>query len=141
MPSAPIVFRTKHRIRFSDLDLYQHMSTGHYATYFVDHRMQGVRDELGWSLDALAKLPFMVFVRRLEIDFVRPTRADQEVVITSFVREFKGTDAVVECTMADDDAGKTLSRCLMLVAYVDRTTQRAAEWPPDVQALFYRDSD
>jgi acyl-CoA thioester hydrolase len=131
----PIVFKTTHRIRFSDLDPYNHMSTANYATYYVDHRMQGIRDRLGWGAEQLGALPFMVFVRRLEIDYVRPVRPDQEVTITSFVREFRGPDALVECAMVDA-AGKEASRCLMTVAFVDRASGRAKDWPPDVAALF-----
>jgi acyl-CoA thioester hydrolase len=134
--ATPIVFKTTHRIRFSDLDLYNHMSTGRYATYFIDHRMEGLRDYIGWDLKTLAALPFMVWVRRLEIDFIRPVLGDREVTITSFARDFGGPDALVECTMADPD-GKVLSRCLMTVAYVSRETNRAADWPADVKALFF----
>ena len=56
-----------------------------------------------------------------KIDFIRPARADQEITITSFVREFRGPDALIDCVMVDG-AGKELSRCLMTVAYVDRAT-------------------
>jgi acyl-CoA thioester hydrolase len=136
MPGTPIVFTTTHGIRFSDLDPFNHMTTGKYATYYVDHRMQGLRERIGWDLATLATLPFMTWVRRMEIDFIRPARGDQQVTITSFVREFRGPDAVIECTMADD-AGKTLSRCLMTVAHVDRTTNRATDWPAEVAALFF----
>lgn len=135
MPT-PISFRTTHGIKFSDLDPFNHMTTGRYATYYVDHRMQGLRERIGWDLKTIATLPFMTWVRRMEIDFIRPARGDQEVTITSFVREFRGPDAVIECTMADD-AGKTLSRCLMTVAHVDRETNRATDWPPEVAALFF----
>ena len=137
MPSTPIVFRTTHRIRFSDLDPYSHMSTAKYATYYVDHRMQGVRDNIGWDMQTIATLPFMVWVRRLEIDFIRPVRGDQEVTITSSVREFRGSDAFVECAMVDP-ADRELSRCLMTVAYVDREQNRAKDWPADVAALFFK---
>jgi acyl-CoA thioester hydrolase len=136
MPPSPIVFRTTHRIRFSDLDLYNHMSTARYASYFVDHRMEGIRDKIGWDLQTLATLPFNVWVRRLEIDFIRPARGDQEITITSFVREFSGSDALIACAMVDA-AGKELSRCLMTVAFVDKTDNRARDWPPDVAALFF----
>ena len=135
MPT-PIVFRTTHRVQFSDLDPYNHMGTGKYATFYVDHRMQGLRDSLGWSLKKLAELPFMVFVRRLEIDFLRPARGDQEITITSSVREFRGPDALIECAMADEKA-TTLSRALMTVAYVEKKTNRSADWPSEVMALFY----
>lgn len=136
MSKTPIIFETTHRIQFSDLDPYNHVGTGQYATYFVDHRVQGVRDYIGWDLKALGTLPFMVWVRRMEIDFLRPARGDQEIVITSFVREFRGSDAVIECSMVDSE-GTTLSRCLMTVAYVEKATNRATDWPPDVAALFF----
>jgi len=136
MSTPPRVFKTSHRIRFSDLDPYNHMTTGQYATYYVDHRMEGLRDHVGWDLKALGTLPFMTWVRRMEIDYVKPVRADQEITITSFVREFRGPDAIIECAMADT-AGKTLSRCLMTVACVDKQTNRAMDWPPDAAALFF----
>jgi acyl-CoA thioester hydrolase len=112
------------------------MGTGKYATYFVDHRMEGLRDFIGWDLKSLGALPFMVWVRRLEIDFLRLARGDQEITITSFVREFRGPDALIECTMVDS-TGKNVSRCLKTAAYVDKETNRAADWPLDLMALFF----
>jgi acyl-CoA thioester hydrolase len=136
MSKAPIVFKSTHRIRFSDLDPYDHVGTGKYATYYVDHRMQGLRDYVGWDLKSLEAAPYMVWVRRMEIDFIRPARGDQEITITSFVREFRGPDALIECAMTDA-AGKSVSRCLMTVAHVDKATNRATDWPPDLMARFY----
>ena len=136
MSKSPIVFKSTHKIRFSELDPYNHVSTGNYATYFVDHRMQGLRDFIGWDLATLGALPFMVWVRRMEIDFVRPARGDQEITITSFVHEFRGPDALIKCTMVDSD-GKDVSRCLMTVAHVDKETNRATPWPPALMALFF----
>jgi acyl-CoA thioester hydrolase len=136
MANAPIVYRTTHRIKFSDLDAYNHVGTGRYATFYVDHRAEGVREHLGWDLQTLGTLPFMTWVRRLEIDFIRPARADQEITIRSFVREFRGPDALIECTMTDA-GGKELSRCQMTAACVDRDTKRAKDWPADAMALFY----
>jgi len=136
MSRAPIVYQTTHQVKFSELDPYNHVSTGRYATYYTDHRMEGLRDNVGWDLETLETLPFMVWVRRMEIDFVRPARGDQEITTTSFVREFQGADALIECAMLDA-AGKTVSRCLMTVAHVDKRTNRATDWPPDLIALFF----
>lgn len=136
MPPTPIVFATTHRVQFSDLDPYNHVGTGRVATIFVDHRMQGLSRRIGWDAAAIAALPFAVWVRRLEIAFLRPVLADRDVAITSFVREFRGPDAYIECTMVDE-AGKTLARALMVVACVDKTTSRGMDWPGDAMALFY----
>jgi acyl-CoA thioester hydrolase len=139
MAKSPIVFKSTHRIRFSDLDPYNHVSTANYATYYADHRMRGLRDYIGWDLKTLGTLPFMAWVRRMEIDFLRPAQADQEVTITSFVREFRGPDALVECTMAAS-GGTIVSRCLMTVAHVEKQTNRATDWPPERMAVFYEES-
>lgn len=139
MPRTPIVFTTTHVVQFSELDPYNHVGTGRFATIFVDHRMQGLSRRIGWDAATIAALPFAVWVRRLEIDFIRPVLADREVTITSFVREFRGPDAYIECTMADE-AGKALSRALMIVACVDKATSRGMDWPVDAAALFYEAS-
>lgn len=136
MSKTPIIYVTTHRVTFSELDPYNHVSTGRYATYYTDHRMEGLRDHVGWDLKTLGTLPFMTWVRRMEIDFLRPARGDQEITITSFVREFRGPDALIECTMVDS-AGTNVSRCLTIVAHVDKHTNRATDWPPDLMALFF----
>jgi len=114
------------------------MRTAVYSAYYVDHRMNGLREHVGWDLKTLAKLPFMVWVRRMEVDFLQPAVGDQEITITSFVREFRGPDAHIECSMVDE-AGKNVSRCLMIVAYVDKSTNRAKDWPADTMALFFEE--
>ena len=136
MSKTPIIYKSMHRIKFSELDPYNHLRTEVYAGYYVDHRTDGLRQHVGWNLKTLAKLPFMVWVRRMEVDFIRPAIGDQEVTITSFVREFHGSDAYIECKMLDD-VDRELSRCLMVVAYVDKATNRATDWPADVMVLFF----
>ena len=138
MSTTPIVYKSAHRIKFSELDPYNHMRTAVYSGYYVDHRMHGLREHVGWDLKTLVKLPFVIWVRRMEVDFLRPAVGDQEITITSFVREFRGPDAHIECSMADE-AGGPLSHCLMIVACVDKGTNRAMDWPTDTMALFFEE--
>ncbi len=136
MPSTPIIYQTTHRIKFSDLDPYNHMRTALYPAYYVDHRMDSLRECIGWDLQSLARLPFMIWVRRIEVDYIKPVIGDQEITIRSFVREFHGPDAHIECSMIDSN-GITVSRCMMLVAYVDKATNHAKDWPAETMALFF----
>ncbi len=139
MSKTPVIYKSMHRIKFSELDPYNHLRTEVYAGYYVDHRTDGLRRYVGWDLETLAKLPFMVWVRRMEVDFIRPAIGDQEITITSFVREFRGSDAHIECKMLDE-VGREFSRCLMIVACVDKGTNRAIDWPVDIMALFFEKS-
>jgi len=78
----------------------------------------------------------MIWIRRMEVDFLRPAIGDQEITIASFVLEFHGPDAHIEYRTIDE-FGKNISRCLMIVAYVDKSTNRATDWPADTMALFF----
>jgi acyl-CoA thioester hydrolase len=135
---SPVVFTSRLRVTFSDLDPYNHVGTAVYARYFVDHRMNCLREYVGWDLKGLAQLPFMIWVKSMEIVYLKPAVGDQELTITSFVREFKGSEAFIECSMIDE-AGSEISRCLMVVACVDKGTNRSMAWPEEAIALFYRD--
>ena len=136
MAKTPVVYRSTHRIKFSELDPYNHLRTAVYSGYYVDHRMNGLREHAGWDLKTLAALPFMTWVKNIEIEFLKPAVGDQEITITSFVREFRGSEAHIECSMVDE-AGKEVSRCTMIVACVDRTTNRSMDWPADATELFF----
>jgi acyl-CoA thioester hydrolase len=140
MLRTPVLYKSRHRIKFSDLDPYHHVRTALYSAYYVDHRMDGLREHLDWNLKTLAELPFMIWIRRIEIDFLRPLVGDQEIVISSFVREFHGSDAHIECSMIDA-VGKMASQCLMIVACVDKNTKRAMDWPADTMALFFETAE
>jgi acyl-CoA thioester hydrolase len=52
------------------------------------------------------------------------------------VREFRGPDAPIEGAMVDS-AGKTVSRCLMTVAHIDKKISQATDWPPDLMEVFF----
>jgi len=138
MPKKPIVFKSNHRINFSELDPYNHLGTAAYARYYVDHRMYGLREYIGWDLNTLAELSFMVWIRRMEIDFLQPARGDQEITITSHVREFQGSDAYIECKMVNH-TGQDISNCLMVVACVNKNTNRSMDWPDETKELFFEE--
>jgi acyl-CoA thioester hydrolase len=136
MSKKPVVYKTTHRVKFSELDPFQHVSTANYATYFVDHRMESLARDIGWNLKSLEGLGFMTWVRRMEIDFIRPAQPDQEITLTSFVCEWSGPDGVLDCAMLDAN-GKTLAKCKMTICHVDRATSRPTPWPPELMELFY----
>jgi acyl-CoA thioester hydrolase len=136
MSKTPAIYSSAHRIKFSDLDPYKHMRTAMYSAYYVDHRMSALREQAGWDLRTLETLPFMTFVKRLNVEFIRPVVGDQEISISSFVREFSGSDAHIECSMSDH-RGNVVSQCQMIVAYVDKQTNRSADWPDHIMELFF----
>lgn len=135
----PIVYKTSHRINFSELDPYNHLRTEVYAGYYIDHRMIGLRDNAGWDLKTLGHLPFMTWVKRMEIDFIKSIIGDQEIIIHSYVSGFEGSDAHINCSILDNK-GIVLSRCQMIVSCVNKKTLKPMDWPEETIGLFFEES-
>lgn len=140
MSTAPIVYKTTHRIKFAELDPYAHMATEHYGAYYMDHRFHGLRDNVGWDFKTLGKLPFVIWVKKMDIDFLLPVVGDELITITSFVREFRGYEAHIECSMVNS-AGANVSRCFMIGCCIEKRTLRPMDWPSDIMALFFEKTE
>lgn len=132
----PIKFKTGHRAKFSQIDPYGVMHNQYYLEYFMDHRMMGLRENLGWDLKALQALPVLFIVKSVQIEFQRPVRGDEEFTIESKVEEFKGVSCVVSCQMQSPQ-GKDLAKCLMTIVAVDAKTLKPTEWPRDISEKFF----
>jgi acyl-CoA thioester hydrolase len=43
MPGTPVIFKSVHVIKFSELDPIHQLRTAVYAGYYADHRMDGLQ--------------------------------------------------------------------------------------------------
>jgi acyl-CoA thioester hydrolase len=97
-PSHPIVYRTTVPIRFTDVDRYGHVATAQYVEYVFTHRFDFIRERFGAGPEVFAQRGVGFYVRRMEMDFLRPIPASQrEVALESFVSTLEGGRFVVDC--------------------------------------------
>lgn len=132
----PIKFRTTHRANFSQIDPYGHMNTQHYLGYFLEHRLTGLRENLGLNLKTLQKSPYGFVARSVTIDLIRPVLGDEEFIIESFVTTFNGKNCYITCEMKSQ-AGVTLAISEMNFVCVDKTTGRSTPYPQEIQDQFF----
>jgi hypothetical protein len=52
---------------WSHIDPYFHVNSEFYLHYFIDHRFEGLRKELGMDLQAFQKLPFGTFLSGFQL--------------------------------------------------------------------------
>ena len=71
------------------LDPYNHMSTAHYGTYYVDHRMEDLRDNIRWDAKALEHF-CSSSGSGAWCDFMRPARADRDRDLLVWLPGFRG---------------------------------------------------
>jgi len=104
------VHRTTIHVRWAELDPYHHVNHATYLSY-LEHARIAALDHIGSGMDVLADKGFQVVVVRVDIRFVTPATAGDELVITSGVVSIgasastwrqvvdRGVDRVVEATI------------------------------------------
>lgn len=133
----PIVFETRHRVRFREIDPYGHMNMVNYLAYFADHRFEGMRTFVAMGMKELEELPIAFHTRSVELEYLRPLFADQEFVIRSHMSEVKRSQCYVDFEMSGVD-GTKLATCRMRYGCIDKATQRPGGWPPGLIERFFQ---
>src|SRR5690606_35399168 len=76
--SKPIVFETRHRAKFEEIDPFGHLNVNHYLSYFSENRFAGQREVLGLYIRDLGKLTFAFHTVKCELEFKCPVFLDDE---------------------------------------------------------------
>lgn len=120
LPNLSGVHRTTIHVRWAELDPYHHVNHATYLSY-LEHARISALEHIGSGMDVLAGQGFQVVVVRVDIRFVAPATAGDELVITSSVasigasastwrqRVDRGDDRVIDATIeaaCTDLAGK-----------------------------------
>jgi acyl-CoA thioesterase FadM len=134
----PVLFRSKHRAHFAQIDPFGHMNTIHYLAYFTENRFIGQREVCKMDLRVLSRFPIQPQNRKVELEWIRAVRGDEEFTIVSWLSEVSTSDCVVSATMCNA-AETLLSRATFWISCVDKRAPRATEWPEEFIRLYYAD--
>ena len=135
MNKQPLIFKSTHRAKFSEIDPHGRMNNEHYLSYFMDHRFTGLRESLGWDLKTISKFPVLFVVSEVQISYIKPVMVDQEFQITSHVESFEESTCLVLCTM--NSKSTVHSKCKIQLTCIDQKSQKVTQWPKDLTAKFY----
>ena len=80
--------RTLLRVRFSDLDPYNHVNHARYLSFFETARVD-LLDEMGFSMDQLAEMGLQIVLVKADIRYFTPARLGDEIEVITAVREVR----------------------------------------------------
>ncbi len=80
--------RTVLRVRFSDLDPYNHVNHARYLSFFETARVE-LLDEMGFSMSRLAEMGLQIVLVEATIQYFTPARLGEEIHIATRVREVR----------------------------------------------------
>ena len=130
-----MVHTTSFRVRFGELDPYNHVNHAVYVAWFEAGRGEAL-DSVGMSLSAMAELGFQVVVTDLSVQYKVPGKAGDFVTVETWVSEIGGARSTwsQRITRVDPEAGPPTVLCTAEVrAGCTNTEGRPTRMPPELR--------
>lgn len=107
-----MVHMTTFRVRFGELDPYNHVNHAIYVAWFEAGRAEAL-ESVDMSLSAMAGLGFQIVVTDLSVQYKVPGKAGDEVTVETWVSEIGGARSTwtQRITRPDPENGGTTLLC------------------------------
>jgi acyl-CoA thioester hydrolase len=135
IPGDRDVHTTSLKVRFYELDPYDHVNHTNYFSYFETARIEYLA-EMGWGLDVLKERGWQLVVVELRARFLAAARYGQELTIHTWVEEVGRVKSLWRQTMLRDD--EEVAWLEVTAAFTDlagRPTRLPEAFAERVQAL------
>jgi acyl-CoA thioester hydrolase len=118
-PSPPDgVFKTKHKVKFLDIDQMNHVNNAVYMDYVTDCGMQ-VLEAYGWPWQRMKEARFVIFTRRNQIQYLQPALLDDELEIASWASNIRRSTAIRHYSIIRKKDGADIARVNARSVWVD----------------------
>lgn len=127
LPNDREVHETSLKVRFYELDPYDHVNHTNYFSYFETARIEYLTD-MGWGLDVLKENGWQFVVVELRARFLAAARYGQELVIRTWVEDVGRVKSTWRQTMLRGD--EEVARVTVTAAFTD-LEGRPRRLPPE----------
>jgi acyl-CoA thioester hydrolase len=134
LPADREVHTTSVRVRFYELDPYDHVNHTNYFAYFETARVEYL-NEMGWGLDVLKARGWQLVVVEISARFLLAARYGEELTIHTWVEDAGRVKSTWRQTMWRGD--EEVARLLVTAAFTD-LVGRPRRLPPEFVERFRR---
>jgi acyl-CoA thioester hydrolase len=139
IPAAPQppegVFHLHRRVEWRDIDPLGHVNNAAYLAFAEDCGVQ-VAAAFGWPMARCTEAGFGIIVRRHDIEYHQPAALDDELEISTYVSDFRQTNAIRHYFIRNVETDELLVRVRSLYAWIDLKTNRLIRMPEDFRNAF-----
>ncbi|HEX8060490.1 MAG TPA: thioesterase family protein [Cyclobacteriaceae bacterium] len=129
---------SKMLVRFSDCDLYGHLSNIQYVKYFMDAREDHISESYGLSLVDFAKQGVGWVVSSNQISYFRPAKVNEPVILRSAIVDLSANHLLVEMQMLDEKRTHVKAALWSKFVHIGLKDGRKADHSPEMMELFGR---
>ena len=127
---------SKLQIRFSDCDLYGHLSNIQYVKYFMDAREDHIAESYGLSLADFAKQGIGWVVSSNQIAYFRAAKVNEPVILRSAIIDVSPQHILVEMQMIDEKRTNVKATMWSKFVHISLKDGRKTEHSSELMNLF-----
>ncbi|MEJ0029795.1 MAG: acyl-CoA thioesterase [Bacteroidota bacterium] len=127
---------TKMLVRFSDCDLYGHLSNIQYVKYFMDAREDHISQNYGFTLANFAKQGIGWVVGSNQVAYFRSAKVNEPVILRSAIVELSPIHLMVEMQMLDQNRTHVKAAMWSKFVHISLKDGRKSEHNPELMELF-----
>lgn len=128
-------FTTRLRVRHYEMDALGHVNNAVYQHYLEQAAIEH-SEHLGFGLERYRQLEGTFVMRRLEIDYRRPAVAGDELEVTTWLQEMRGSRAIRQYEIRKQGESNLLVTAEALWVWVDLKAMRPRAIPPVILEAF-----
>jgi acyl-CoA thioester hydrolase len=122
------VFKTLLRVRHYEMDALGHVNNAVYQNYLEQAAIEH-SEHLGLTLDVYREFGCVFVMRRVEIDYLRPAVAGENLEVTTWLKQVQGTRALRCYEIRKQHEENLLVKAEALWVWVDAQTMRPRPIP------------
>ena len=119
--------QTQIRVRYAETDQMGYVYHGFYAQYYEVGRVEAMR-EFGFSYRDIEEAGIMMPVAKLECQFIKPGRYDDELTIETSVKKLPGVRMQFEYEIFNSDR-ELINQGATTLVFVNAETRRPVKCP------------
>ncbi len=116
LPTDREIHTTTLKVRFYELDPYDHVNHTNYFSYFETARIEYLQ-EMGWGLDVLKSSGMQLVVVEIEARFLAAARYGEELTVHTWVEDVGRVKSVWRQTMTR--GSEEVARARITAAFTD----------------------
>lgn len=126
-----------YQIRFADCDPFGHLNNARYFDYFMNAREDHLRENYQFDIPGwMDETGFAWVVKEHRIQYLRPVKVNEWVIISSAIIYQTEADNVVEFGMWDAERKKLKALMWSNFQYIDMKSMRPAKYPKELLDKF-----
>ncbi len=129
-------FTSEISVRPDDIDMLNHVNNSRYLDYIQTARFDQMVRCYKMSMEEFMTMGLGFVVKRAELNFKRPLLLGDIMLVHTQVKEFNGSDIIVEFEIVNKKTGKTSCDGIMLYTMINLKTGRSEKIPEDIQTKF-----